>query len=313
MKKIILLVSILIVSGCVGMPDIFNLSSLTGTQKTKVKEQPLDVITVQNINVLPKPPINAGDQFSISFEVTNLEEERDVEEVGYELLDTGLCTRIAGDDREKNFTTDSPFVPRQNEFVEWTFEAPNAEDLAYINSKCPVRFQVSYSFDAISEIEVDVISETKYNQLQQSGEFQTFVPTLSLGRGPLRIMLEFGASQPIKANTTLPIYVTVEDKGIGLYSTIPAHTLNLTVPSGFNWGSESSCGERFECPTENLCYNKENIMMIERKSPTFRCSLTTPNSSRVLVEKVYSIEASLDYTYDITKQVDVDIKTPSGI
>lgn len=305
MKKLILLVSILVVSGCVGMPDIFN---LTGTQKTKVKEQPLDVITVQNINTLPKPPINAGDEFSISFDVTNLEEERDVKEVGYKLLDIGLCTWISGDPKAKSFTTTaSPFVPKQDEFVEWTFKAPNAEDLAYINSKCPVRFKVSYSFDAISEIEVDVISVAKYNQLQQSGEFQTFVPTLNLGRGPLRIMMEFGASLPIKADTTLPIYITVEDKGTGLYATIPNHALNITVPSGFVW---DNCGERFEC-SDNTCFNNDDIMMIERKSPTFRCSFKTPSS--VTIEKVYNIEASLNYTYDITNQVDVDIKTPSGI
>jgi hypothetical protein len=310
MKKIILLISVLIISGCVGMPDIFNLSSLTGTQKTKVKEQPLDVITVQNINTLPKPPINAGDQFSISFDVTNVEEERDVKTVGYELLDTGLCTYYSGDAEEKSFTTATlPFVPKQDEFVEWTFQAPNAEDLAYINSKCPVRFKVSYSFDAISEIEVDVISTDKYNQLQQSGEFQTFVPTLSLGRGPLRINMEFGASLPIKANTVLPVYVTIEDKGTGLYATIPYHALNLTVPTGFTW---EGCGERFEC-SGNTCYNNDvnGIMMIERKSPTFRCSFRTPDT--VTIEKIYNIVAALDYTYDITKQVDVDIKAPSGI
>jgi hypothetical protein len=298
MKKIILLISILCISGCVGMPDIFN---LTSTQKTKVKEQPLDVITVQNINVLPKPPINTGDEFSISFEVTNLEEERDVKDVSYELLDTGLCERFAGDNVSKSFTPPS-FLPKQNEFVEWTFTAPTAEDLVHINSKCPVRFKVSYSFDAISEVEVDVISEAKYIQLQQSGEFQTFVPTLSLGRGPLRIMLEFGASQPIKADTTLPIYITVEDKGTGLYATIPDGKLSLTVPSGFIL---EGCGERFGC-SGSTCSNNDNIMMIERKSPTFRCSFKTPSS--VTIEKVYSIEAALNYTYDITKQVDVDIK-----
>lgn len=302
MKKIILLISILFISLCVGMPDILN---ITGTQKTKVKEQPLDVITVQNINILPKPPISDGDEFSISFDVTNLEEERDVEEVNYKLLDIGLCEWISGDDKEKSFTTVSPFVPKQDEFVEWTFRAPNAEDLAYINSKCPVRFKVSYSFDAISEIEVDVISTDKYNQLQQTGEFQTFVPTLSLGRGPLRIMMEFGASLPIKANTALPIYVTIEDKGTGLYATIPNHALNITVPTGFVL---DNCGERFEC-SDNTCFNNDDIMMIERKSPTFRCSFTTP--STVTIEKVYTIEAVLDYTYDITKQVDVDIKTIS--
>lgn len=301
MKKIILLISILFISGCVGMPDFF--SGLTGTQKSKVKEQPLDVITVQNINTLPKPPINTGDQFSISFEVTNLEEEREVEEVSYSLLDTGLCERSAGDDVSKSFTPPS-FLPKQDEFVEWTFWTPTAEDLVHINSKCPVRFKVSYSFDAISEMEVDVISKAKYDQLQQSGEFQTFVPTLSLGRGPLRIILEFGASQPIKTDTTLPIYVTVEDKGTGLYATIPDGALNLTVPAGF---SLEGCGDRFGC-TGNTCSNSGNIMMIEKKSPTFRCSLRTPSEGTVAFEKVYIIESGLHYTYDITKQVDVDIK-----
>jgi hypothetical protein len=301
MRKIILLISILFISGCVGMPDFF--SGLTGTQKSKVKEQPLDVITVQNINTLPKPPINTGDQFSISFEVINLEEEREVEEVSYSLLDTGLCERFAGDDVSKSFTPPS-FLPKQDEFVEWTFRTPTAEDLVHINSKCPVRFKVSYSFDAISEMEVDVISKAKYDQLQQSGEFQTFVPTLSLGRGPLRIILEFGASQPIKTDTTLPIYVTVEDKGTGLYATIPDGALNLTVPAGF---SLEGCGDRFGC-TGSTCSNSGNIMMIEKKSPTFRCSLRTPSEGTVAFEKVYIIESGLHYTYDITKQVDVDIK-----
>lgn len=307
MKKIILLLSVLIISGCVGMPDFF--SGLTGTQKTKVKEQPLDVITVQNINTLPKPPINAGDQFSISFDVTNLEEERDIKSVAYKLLDTGLCNRISGDPKEKNFTLSSPFVPKQDEFVEWTFSTPSAADLAYINSKCPVRFKVNYSFDAISEIEADIISEGKYNQLQQSGGFQTFVPTLNMGRGPLRILMEFGASLPVKTGVTLPLYVTVEDKGTGLYATIPRGDLTIKVPEDFVLETPS-CGERFECSGKE-CYNNETIMMIERKSPTFRYSFKTPNT--VTIEKVYNIEAFLNYTYDITNQVDVDIKTPSGI
>jgi hypothetical protein len=122
--------------------------------------------------------------------------------------------------------------------------------------------------------------------------------------------MEFGASLPIKNNTILPIYVTVEDKGTGLYATIPYNALSLTVPTGFSWEDAGSCGDRFECNvTEGICRNKEQdgIMMIEKNSPTIRCSLRTPNS--VTIEKVYNIEAALNYTYDITKQVDVDVKT----
>lgn len=295
------------ICGCTGVPDISGI--LGGSTKTKVKEQPPDVIVIQNVNTLPKPPINAGDEFSISFEVNNQEEERPVDYVGYKLLDAGLCELIqtSGNPKEGSFTEGYSFVPKQTEFVEWTFSTPAAADLAYISSKCPVRFRVNYTFEAISEIEVDVISQDKYNQLQQSGEFQTFVPTLSLGRGPLRIMMEFGASQPIKNSTTLPVYITVEDKGTGLYSDIPQGELIIKIPEGFTF---ENCGERFDCPTSTECKNKQPVLMIARKSPTFRCSFTTPSVS---IEKVYNIEANLNYTYDITQQVDVDVKALSGI
>jgi hypothetical protein len=90
MKKIIsMLILVMLVSGCVGM-DMFGLSS----SKTEVKEQPPDVISIQNINILPTPPIIAGDQFSVSFELSNLEEEKDVD-VGYRLMDDALCTLVS--------------------------------------------------------------------------------------------------------------------------------------------------------------------------------------------------------------------------
>ena len=81
MKKMILtLVLVLLVSGCTALEQ-FNPFA---PSDAKVKELPPDVITVQKITVLPSPPIIAGDQFSLSFELTNLEENVDVD-VGYYL------------------------------------------------------------------------------------------------------------------------------------------------------------------------------------------------------------------------------------
>ena len=292
---------VLLVAGCTGMPDVFG--NIFGTQK-KTKELPPDVIVVQNIHTLPAPPINTGDQFSVSFEVANQEEQREVKDVSYKLLDSGLCTWNLSSPKEHTFTKEGNyFLPHQVEFVEWTFNTPSASDIAYLSTKCPIRFNVNYSFDAVSEIDVDVISEQKYNQLQQTGGFKTFVPTLSIGRGPIKVLMEFGASLPIKNNTVLPLYVTVQDKGTGLYSTIPEKHLVVKMPDDFIL-EKPSCGERFEC-SGNECYNNQSIIMIERKSPTFRCSFTTPD---VLIEKVYNIEASLNYTYDVTNEVDVEVK-----
>jgi hypothetical protein len=296
MKILILtLILVLLFSGCAGIPDIF------GTKKAEVKEQPPDVIVVQNINILPKPPINSGDQFSVSFEISNQEEKREVKYVGYEILDSGLCSLKSGNPTDI-FTN---FVSGQTEFIEWVFNAPSAESIGHLSTKCPIRFKTNYTFDSISEIEVDVISEEKYNQLQQSGGFKTFVPTLTIGRGPIKIYLSFGASLPIKTNTTLPIYITVEDKGTGLYSTVPTGKLIMKVPGEFNF---SGCGERFNCSKQDnfyTCNNTQDIVMIKGKSPLFRCSFTTPV---IPIEKIYLIEASLEYDYEITKEVEVEVK-----
>jgi hypothetical protein len=300
MKKLILtLILILLVSGCTGMPDLFGLFP----QKTEVKEKPPDVIVIQNVNVLPPPPINAGDQFSVSFELSNQEEERDVN-VEYKLLDDGLCwTTSTTSDSIENF------VPGQVEFIEWTFDTPSADEIAYISTKCPIRFNVNYKFEAISEIEANVITNTRYYQLQQSGEFKTFTPTLTVGRGPIKIYMEFGASLPIQNDSTLPVYVTVEDKGTGLLLTkIPTGDLKIEVPPGFD---SEGCGDRFTC-SGSECWNTVNISMIKRKSPTFRCSFTTPSAgtglNEVSLEKTYFISAHLNYTYDVTNQVDVEVK-----
>jgi hypothetical protein len=309
MKRIITILLVLAVCGCIGSSGIF----LPGQSK-KVKELPSDVIVVQSIQQLPNIPINAGDDFSVSFEVTNLEEQRYVDYVAYSLLDSGLCTVTSPTTNTIPtgvFTTGGQvFLPKQVEFVQWTFNTPKAEDLAYIGSKCPIRFNVTYSFTAISDTDVDVITDAKYDQMQQSGSFSTYVPTLSMGRGPIKINLTFGSVLPIRVGSSLPVYVTVEDKGAGLYSEIPDQALKIYIPNGF---STISCGDRFSCSSgsvSSICSNNQKILMINRKSPPFRCTFTTPT---VTSEKVFNIEANLTYNYTINSQVDVKINSPSGV
>jgi len=304
MKKLILtLTLILLISGCVGMPDI---SGLFGPKKTEVKESLPDVIVVQNINILPLPPINTGDQFSVSFELSNQEEIKEVD-VDYELLDDGLCKTTP----EKPSGSFPDFVPGQVEFVEWTFDTPSSADIGYLSIKCPIRFKVDYDFGAVSEIEANVITKDRYDQLQQSGEFTTFTPTLTVGRGPIKIYMEFGATLPIKNDSTLPVYITVEDKGTGLLTEIPDSgdkRLTIKVPEGFVLTSDS-CGDRFTCDVAaRTCRNIQNITMIKRKSPTFRCSFITSSDDVVVLERTYFISASLNYTYNVIKEVDVEVK-----
>jgi hypothetical protein len=322
MKKLILILMLaLLVSGCTGMPDF---SSLFGGGQ-KVKEMPEDVIAIQNLNVLPPSSIYSGDQFSVSFDLVNLDENDNVA-VGYRLLDWGLCslnTSLGGfcspgslgcnayDESECAGHTGChwdfygetfpSFVPGQTEFVEWTLDTPSDEQMGYLSVKCPIRFIVGYNYKAVSEVEVDVITDERYDYLKQSGEFTTFTPTLTVGRGPVKIYMELGASLPARTGRTVPVYVTVEDKGSGLLEDIPLYKLKVEAP-GF---SKPDCGERFNC-SANECTNNQTLIMISRKSPTIKCSFTTPTG--IDLEQTYFVDASMDYYYSIIEETSIEVK-----
>lgn len=327
MKKLIsVLILALIVSGCTGMPDIFNIFG--GGQK--VKEMPEDVIIIKDLTVLPPTTVYSGDQFSVSFSLENLEEEKDIS-VGYRLLDDGLCVLDAStggfcsggeqcyplskescssicpkkDSSECCWDyygeTFADFIPGQEEFVEWTFGTPTNEQMGSLGIKCPIRFIVGYTYTAASEIEVDVISDVRYDYLKQSGEFTTFTPTLTVGRGPVKIYMDLGASLPIRAGRVLPVYITVEDKGSGLLEKILEEKLTIEAP-GF---TNLDCQERFDC-SGNSCLNNQEIVIINKKSPTIKCSFTT--STDIQLEQTNFVDAYMDYYYTIIKDTDIDVK-----
>ena len=316
MKRLIsILILVLLISGCAGFPNIFG-------QDKDVKEASEDVVTVENVNVLPVPPITAGDQFSVSFQVTNMDEDQNVDAT-YELLDAGLCKDPVTGEKEGDFG--GSLVPGQVEFVEWTFDTPESQDIAYIKTICPVRFRVTYRFNAQSEIEVNVISDARYRQLQQSGTFETFTPTLTMDRGPIKIDIELGATMPLKAGSLLPVYLTVYDKGQGLIDKIPFYQLVLGVPGETvnNSGniacrySDEDCFIPYDCtaflrpdsqPTAGYTYyvNNMDVPLMDRKTYKMKCSFRVPD---IRAEHTYFFDAYfLEYYYDVLKQVDVEVK-----
>ncbi|MFH0929564.1 MAG: lipoprotein [Candidatus Aenigmatarchaeota archaeon] len=301
MRKIIaLLVLVLLVSGCTGLPG-FNIFG----QKEEVKEMPEDVISVENINVLPAPPIIAGDQFSLSFNIVNYEEDDPVYDVSYRVLDAGLCGDPITGLKSRTFV--DPFVPGQVEFVEWTFKTPISQDIAYIKTACPVRFKVSYSYFSESEIEVNVISSERYTQLQQAGEFTTFIPTLTVGRGPIKIYMELGAALPIRTGSILPVYITVQNKGSGLFDEVAQGELFLGIPGGFDV-IESDCAAMGPSGYAGYYTNIDSIPLVGKKTYKIKCSLMVPGEDKVDIEQTYFLNAYFhSYVYEVLKEVSVNV------
>jgi len=276
-----------------------------------------DILTIENVNVIPKTSVSAGEQFTISFEVKSqvpADQPINVNNVKVQLFDYGLCKPMLDPSEWTNdggiySHTFGVFVPQQTEFVEWNFEAPTNEQIARLSTNCPIRFKISYDFNATTTIDADVISATRLNELQRSGQTPTFTPTQTVGSGPLKIMFSYGTSLPVRTtnktsfNSTLPLLIQVEDQGTGLYPQIPPNSLTVN----FNKDFEIYSCDRFNIG-DGVIKNSDTIQMIKKKSVQLRCLFLTPDESVVPIEKTYVFTGNLFYSYDVTKDLTIDIK-----
>lgn len=314
MKKflILALVLIVVVSGCIEMPDF--LQNIFG--RPEVTELPPDVIVVENIKTLPSPPVNAGDLFTITFEIVNKDENKDMN-VDVELFDYGLCkpqgilltdwTELGG-----VYSKTYDLSPLETDFIEWSFKAPENKEIAYLTAKCPIRFKVSYDYDSTSQIVVGVINQSERMRRLRAGQTISFIPNQTVGRGPVKIYFDFGASLPVVNNSVLPVFLTVEDKGTGLLEKIGEGNLSLKVPSNF---TKTDPCEKFGGATNgdyNTYFNTNNgdIEMIKRKSPLIRCSFEAPS---VEIEQTYFFYSTIYYSYELPYEIDVEVKPLLGV
>lgn len=324
------LIFVIAVSGCVeGMPDV--LKQMMG-QKTggEIKEAPADIITTQNTNTIPTPPIYADGEFTVSFEVFNQDDIKEIEGVKVYLYDTGMCDERTSD-TVNPLSTGKELVPQQTEYVEFKFDAPSNQEIGGMEAECPIRYKISYSFDAISQTDLQVISRDKLEALQRAGQAPTFTSTQSIGRGPIKIYFDFGATLPVRTSicknnsnvevectsssvdtdkssfSILPLFILVEDKGSGIFGDIPANKLSFDISNDFK---VSSC-EKFTCTEVSgklNCKNNQPIPMVKKKSPQIRCSFIVPGKDKVPVDKTYYIKAEMSYDYALYEDLSVAIK-----
>ena len=306
MKKLFLiLISVLLVSGCTYLPFDIPFLDSGGPNVTKLGP---DVIVIQNINVIPSTSIRPSDSFSVYYEVKNQDENEMISDVKYHLYDTGLCKfqPLEGGDDPTSLTTLGDFAPSETKLVEWNFQAPSADDIAHLRLNCPIKFKVNYPYQARSQIDVVVIDEDRLRDLQRAGEDVIHIPTLSMGRGPIKIYFDFGNTLPVRENSNLSVYVKVKNEGVGSFGEIPTEGKTLNIHTDCNL--IISCLDDYFACTGTLCVNiLKPIPLINKETFEIRCLLQVPPGMDIEMEKTFYIYAELDYDYDVLGEVNVGV------
>jgi len=113
---------------------------------------------------------------------------------------------------------------------------------------------------------------------------------------------DFGAKQPIKSGDVLPIFITIEDKGSGVYGKVLSGKLKIKMPSGFELANPDSCGKFSKSGQEFK--NSAEIPMIKKSSPQLRCSFKMPSVADM---KTFYITGELAYEYKFDGEIKVPI------
>lgn len=329
---VFLLSSVIFISGCVeggSFQSIF--ASLTGEGETVVA--PKDVLLIENIQVIPNPPITANSTFALTFQVINIgetqegaKEAKDVHVIAY---DWGRCwpaddngdtlpestIEIYGIGEDPQSDKSTTIYPGGGaELIEWKFKAPDNDDLGRMEGKCPIRFKVVYKFDAHTTSDISVINRDRLVEASRAGETISVAPVQTQSRGPIKISVDFETSQPIDENLIIPAIIKVRDEGSGMYEKVPIDKLEIHFPRDFKvischpstwmeWSGSSSTGY-------TVINSVGEIPLIKGESPPIRCDLMIDQDVANIKDiKTYSVRAYIkDYEYPLYEEKDVNIK-----
>ena len=329
MKNIILIATIaaVLVAGCTGQTLPWN----TGTGSTNIDSA--DLITASNEPVIPANPA-ADTQFTARFTVKNQHAEKTANAVSVGIYDTGKCImlKIGGETPVKstdgsweglNIVTagnerqhEEDFSPGQQESIKLDMKAPKTNEIGGLAYSCPIRYKISYGFQAASTVTLDIISSDRIKLIEaQTGERPVYSRTLNVGPGPLRVLMEPISTLPVEAMMPIKFEITVKNEGTGDYAVVNPRELILKVPSEFEPiadGNGKMCGGFFELYDAkgvegNAIYrNYRSIDLIEKQSNPITCEFTAPN---VYVEKEYAAITELPYSYSyFGEEISVPIK-----
>ncbi|MFB6088555.1 MAG: hypothetical protein ABEK36_02125 [Candidatus Aenigmatarchaeota archaeon] len=299
MKKVEILAAlslslILLTSGCV---DGMGFGGLFGGFSEE-KEAPKDVLVIENLKTIPGQPVSAGSQFTVSFSVRNIDEHEEAKNVRAYVYDWGRCSP-AGANKPGNPKQIGSIYPGSTEIVEWTFQAPENENLGNMEGKCPISFVIKYDFNAYTRADMVVVSKQKLREASRSGQSISASPSIVKSRGPIKLDLEFATPQPFTSQTTVPFTLRVTDKGSGSIPNI--RTSELQIYGGTGLGNPNNC----KFPTSNLDGTDVIQILDGKKTPPIHCTIGAPNVQEM---RTFTLKADLAYTYPIHKTVDVNIR-----
>jgi len=310
---LLILGGIVFISGCVegtGLESIFS----TFTTQQEVVVAPNEVLEIEDVKVIPNPPITADSSFKIVMSVVNVGEAsegvKEAREVKTHVYDYGMCKPQS----DTSIDHGTVYPGGGTALAEFNFKSPSNKELGYMQGKCTIRYAVEFKYDAYTTSDVVIISREKAEELSRTGETLEINPVQTRSRGPIKIDVNFDVAQPVYEDLVIPMIIKVRNVGEGTFNTLTnppglivelPQQLEVISCSPDRWAKVHHGGtDTIEIPVSG-----EEVPLINKETPPIRCDLRVKDGVTVSDILTLTVRAKLmGYKYTIYGEKPVQIK-----
>lgn len=291
-KILIILISIfsiIFVSGCIG--PTLNLQNLYITEEKK--EEVSDILTIESVETVPKPPIFSGDSFLFYFTIKNRDNTKTIKNVKIILFDPSVF-KVGSEPDKCSETSPCSLMPLDQKIISFNLTAPKKEDIGNVEISPKISFRVLYTLEGSTYYDVIGINLDELAKYQQTGKSLSLTRNKIITAGPIKIDVELLNAEAVIAGKTGRIRFIIRNTGTGslLNNAIGKNDLKIDF-AGLDVSHDME--DIFSC-SSNVCTNKEEIKLIGKESPPLLFTIKMPDN--IEIWKTFTINAKINYTYE---------------
>jgi len=298
MKKLISLMVLVLVSGCVLCEgDMAKLLEPAGICKIAKIESFDDNVVKVSTRLVPGIAVYSGDKISLAATIENVG-EKDIPNVRPTLFDYESCkapdteVRIFKDGSE-SATADIPMLYKgYSSLIEWEITARNVN----MDRACTLSYKVDYDYetDMIKEIVVATPEEITRRKIAGISfpKGETFKTP-----GPVQLEIEIEREQPLRTRSTQVVYVKAKQVvSDGFVSSSQLDKVKIFFPYPVSC-SDGSC---WDCDGDGgVCFRPNQLKLYDGETESVSYVMNIGDDVDVGTYKSKTIQASTTYTFEI--------------
>ncbi len=339
------ILAIVAVSGCIGQEFLGGTSAINPSRST-VSQGVNDIVAIENVRTLPVGTVLPDTTLRLFLSLVDKDTDptRAVQNVVVELFDASvfrspkdpkpLCN--AGRDNCLPSICAYSLEPKctlragETKAVEFTLLSPTTQQIANILTRSTLNFRANYDFTGSTNYDILVVRQDELLRLQQEGRTLSVSVQDTKGAGPLKIDVSLFTPYVVTSTQTPGdafVVFKLRNAGTGFVKDNRITKMTIDFPRelfGTVIFAEDDKDKRFACaeaaidslPIVRCEYNVANVPPAERPIELFR---TESDPIQFIIKRVpevnvphksFTVNARVDYTYELRGSVQVTVSPP---